>query len=88
MAIRRWDAAPNPEWALMYRRGLTRRQIVELTGAADRTVAYHLAAAKTQDPGLEDEHGNDPSTTLYPIVAAHQKPDPAAKDSLPSGHRL
>jgi hypothetical protein len=55
VATRRWDAAPNPEWALMYRRGLTRRQIVELTGDADRTVAYHLAAARSEDPGLEDE---------------------------------
>jgi hypothetical protein len=40
----------------MYRRGLTRLQIAELTGAAPGTVGYHLGRARTLDPGLQNEH--------------------------------
>jgi hypothetical protein len=40
----------------MYRRGLTRAQIADLTGAAPATVGYHLGLARTQDPGLQSEH--------------------------------
>jgi hypothetical protein len=50
----------------MYRRGLSRDRIADLVRA--RTVAYHLAAARTRDPGLEDEHaaaaGNPASATV------------------------
>jgi hypothetical protein len=40
----------------MYRRGLSRGQIADLTGAAPATVGYHLGLARTQDPGLQNEH--------------------------------
>ena len=40
----------------MYRRGLTRGQIADLTRAAPATVGYHLGLARTQDPGLQSEH--------------------------------
>jgi hypothetical protein len=52
----RSDAAPNPEWVLMYRRGLSRKKIAELTGAPPSTVGYHLSVAKTADPDLKAEH--------------------------------
>lgn len=48
------------EWELMYRRGLSRGRIADLVRVPVpvpvRTVAYHLATARTRDPGLEDEH--------------------------------
>jgi hypothetical protein len=40
----------------MYRRGLTRGKIADLTGAAPATVGYHLGLGRTQDPGLQNEH--------------------------------
>jgi len=40
----------------MYRRGLSRGQIAERTGAPISTVGYHLTAARTADPTLRDEH--------------------------------
>lgn len=40
----------------MYRRGLSRGQIADLTGAAPATVGYHLGLARSQDPGLQNEH--------------------------------
>ncbi len=47
---RKHGAAPNEEWVLMYRGGLTRGQIVKLVGAPVSTVGYHLAAARSTDP--------------------------------------
>src|SRR5688572_21701493 len=49
-------SAPYQEWVLMYRKGLSRGQIADLTGAAPATVGYHLGLARTQDPGLQSEH--------------------------------
>jgi hypothetical protein len=40
----------------MYRRGLTRGQIAELTGAAPATVGYHLGLVRRLEPGLQSEH--------------------------------
>ena len=40
----------------MYRGGLPRARIVALTGAPASTVGYHLAVARTADPGLETAH--------------------------------
>ena len=49
----------------MYRRGLSRGQIAERTGAPISTVGYHLTAARTADPTLREEHfaaaNGDPS---------------------------
>lgn len=56
MAAKRQSSAPNAEWVLMYRRGLDRHQIAELVRAAPATVGYHLAIARTADPGLQAEH--------------------------------
>jgi hypothetical protein len=56
VATRRWDAAPNPEWVLMYRRGLSGGQIADLESAAPATVGYHLNIARAADPELLTEH--------------------------------
>jgi hypothetical protein len=39
----------------MYRRGLSRGRITELTGAPLRTVGYHLIVARKLQPGLMAE---------------------------------
>ncbi|MFJ5698999.1 helicase associated domain-containing protein [Arthrobacter sp. NPDC093139] len=49
-------SAPYQEWVLMYRKGLSRGQIADLTGAAPATVGYHLGLARTLDPRLQHEH--------------------------------
>ncbi|MFJ5696622.1 helicase associated domain-containing protein [Arthrobacter sp. NPDC093139] len=56
MAKARRDAAPNAEWVLMYRAGLTRARIAELVRAPASTVAYHLRIATAADPGLRPAH--------------------------------
>jgi hypothetical protein len=53
---RRLRRAPDAEWVLMYRLGLSRQRIAALVRAAPATVGYHLAIARRQDPGLEAEH--------------------------------
>ncbi|WP_353713504.1 helicase associated domain-containing protein [Arthrobacter sp. K5] len=56
MATRRRTAAPNAEWVLMYRGGLTRSRIAALTRAPAATIGYHLSVALAADPGLQAEH--------------------------------
>jgi hypothetical protein len=56
VATKRWDAAPEPEWALMYQRDLSRGKIAELTGDPLRIVGYHLILARKLHPGLQAEH--------------------------------
>lgn len=56
MTSKRWGAAPEPEWVLMYRAGMDRGQIAEQSGAPARTVGYHLAVALKLQPGLLAEH--------------------------------
>lgn len=56
MTTSRWAAAPEPEWVLMYQRGLNRATIAERTGAPLRTVGYHLAVARQLQPGLLADH--------------------------------
>ena len=53
---RRLRRAPDAEWVLMYRLGLSRQRIAELVRAEPATVGYHLVIARRQDPGLEAEH--------------------------------
>jgi hypothetical protein len=48
--------APDAEWVLMYRKGLTRARIAELENVSASTVAYHLSVAKAQDEGLQWAH--------------------------------
>ncbi|MFE4542205.1 helicase associated domain-containing protein [Arthrobacter sp. NPDC056727] len=56
MTTRRHTAAPNAEWVLMYRGGLTRPRIAALTRAPAKTIGYHLAIALAADPGLQAAH--------------------------------
>lgn len=56
MTTKRRGRAPNPEWVLMYRKGLTGDRIANLVDAAKSTVGYHLRIARTLDPGLKAEH--------------------------------
>jgi hypothetical protein len=53
---RRLRRAPDAEWVLMYRLGLSRQRIAALVRAGPATVGYHLVIARRQDPGLEAEH--------------------------------
>lgn len=53
---KRLRRAPDAEWVLMYRLGLSRRRIAELVRAEPATVGYHLVIARRQDPGLEPAH--------------------------------
>ena len=53
---RRLRRAPDAEWVLMYRLGLSRQRIAALVRAEPATVGYHLAIARRQDPCLEAEH--------------------------------
>ncbi|WP_157372518.1 helicase-associated protein [Arthrobacter sp. Soil736] len=56
VATTRRDAAPNPEWVLMYRGGLSRSKIAALAGAPASTVGYHLRVACAADPLLRKAH--------------------------------
>lgn len=49
-------AAARPEWVPMYRRGLSRKKIAELTRTDRFTVAQRIAEAKAADPALHAEH--------------------------------
>ena len=53
---RRLRRAPDAEWVLMYRLGLSRKRIAELVRVHPAAVGYHLVIARRQDPGLEAEH--------------------------------
>lgn len=59
--------APDAEWVLMYRLGLSRKRIAELVGAQPATVGYHLVIARSQDLELEAAH----------LAAAGTKPGPS-----------
>jgi hypothetical protein len=48
--------APNAEWVLMYRKGLSRAWIAAVENVPASTVAYHLSVARAQDAGLQDAH--------------------------------
>ncbi|MDE8670792.1 helicase associated domain-containing protein [Pseudarthrobacter sp. H3Y2-7] len=48
--------APEPEWVLMYRKGLPPTKIAAVTGAPLGTVRYHLGIAAQAEPGLRAEH--------------------------------
>lgn len=67
---RRLRRAPDAEWVLMYRLGLSRQRIAELVRVHPAAVGYHLVIARRQDPGLEAAHQ----------AAARAKPAPSPKD--------
>jgi hypothetical protein len=53
---RRLRRAPDADWVLMYRLGLSRKRIAALVSVPPAAVGYHLVIARRQDPGLEAEH--------------------------------
>jgi len=62
--------APDAEWVLMYRLGLSRKRIAELVGAQPATVGYHLVIARRLDPELEAAHLAATRTGTSPSPAA------------------
>lgn len=48
--------APNPEWLIMYRRGIPTSKIAAGAGVAETTVRYHMAIAARRDPDLRAQH--------------------------------
>jgi hypothetical protein len=53
---RRLRRAPDAEWVLMYRLGLSRARIAALVRVPPAAVGYHLTAACRRDPGFDAEH--------------------------------
>ena len=53
---RRLRRAPDAEWVLMYRLGLSRTRIADLVRVHPAVVGYHLVIARRRDPDLEVEH--------------------------------
>jgi hypothetical protein len=53
---RRLRRAPDAEWVLMYRLGLSRKRIAELVRVHPAVVGNHLVIARRQDPELEASH--------------------------------
>lgn len=66
MQLRR---APDAEWVLMYRPGLSRKRIAKLVRAEPTTVGYHLVIARRHDPRLEAEHQAAAGTKSSPSPA-------------------
>lgn len=64
---KRLRRAPDAEWVLMYRLGLSRKRIAALVGAEPATVGYHLVIARRRDPELEAAH----------LAVARTEPDPS-----------
>ena len=63
---RRLRRAPDAEWVLMYRLGLSRQRIAALVRVEPATVGYHLVIARRQDPGLEAEHQSAAGAAAVP----------------------
>ncbi|MFF1252635.1 helicase associated domain-containing protein [Pseudarthrobacter sp. NPDC058329] len=49
-------AAPDPEFVLMYRKGIPTSQIAAIENVAETTIRYHLQIAARAEPGIRDEH--------------------------------
>ncbi|WP_240987167.1 helicase associated domain-containing protein [Arthrobacter sp. Soil736] len=56
MTKKRCTATPHAEWVLMYRKGLSRKKIAELTHHDVARVSHHISVAKAADPALHAEH--------------------------------
>jgi hypothetical protein len=67
--------APDAEWVLMYRLGLSRKRIAELVGAEPATVGYHLVIARRRDPELEAAHLAAASTDPGPSPSSLARMD-------------
>lgn len=48
--------APDPEFVLMYRKGIPTSKIAAIEDVAETTVRYHLQIAARAEPGIRDEH--------------------------------
>jgi hypothetical protein len=91
---RRLRRAPDAEWVLMYRLGLSRKRIAELVRAEPATVGYHLVIARRRDPELEAEHqaaAADAAPVPYPSPRSLARMEEiitwiSAKGRLPRGH--
>jgi hypothetical protein len=70
---KRLRRAPDAEWVLMYRLGLSRKRIAELVGAEPATVGYHLVIARGRDPELETAHQKASSTKSSPSRLARME---------------
>jgi hypothetical protein len=57
----------HPEWDLMYRKGLSVRQIADLCGAVLGTVDRHIRLQKLRDAGLGAEHEANRPVKARPI---------------------
>jgi len=71
---KRLRRAPDAEWVLMYRLGLSRKRIADLVGAEPATVGYHLVIARRREPELEATH--------LAAAGAGPGPSPAALDRM------
>ncbi|MDR6508102.1 helicase associated domain-containing protein [Arthrobacter oryzae] len=56
MTSRSQRRAPDAEWVLMYRKGLTPARIAGLVKASPSLVTYHLSIAREQDSELRGAH--------------------------------
>lgn len=64
----------------MYRGGLPRTRIAEVTGAPASNVGYHLAVARVGDPGLE--------ASREEVVGREDAPGPRARSGAGAGATL
>lgn len=48
--------APDPEFVLMYRKGIPTSKIAAIEDVGETTVRYHLQIAARAEPGIRDEH--------------------------------
>lgn len=65
----------HPEWDLMYRQGLTVRQVADLCGAVRGTVDRHIRLQKQRDPSLHADHEKNlppvPPRSVTPVWAGN-----------------
>jgi hypothetical protein len=61
---------PNPEWVLMYRRGLNQTRIAQLVGAPVSKVGYHLTVARRLEPDLALDHKTFAQTVPAKVSAS------------------
>lgn len=66
MSSRGFRTAPDAEWVLMYRQGMTRARIADLENVSPSTVGYHLTVAKARNPPLQAEH--DGAAPMRPVA--------------------
>jgi hypothetical protein len=65
--------APDPEWVLMYKRGIPTPKIAAVAGVAETTVRYHLAIAAKLDPHIRAEHQAALPAALPRLTAAGRR---------------